>query len=308
MAPVASPRARHSGRIAIGIAAVMLGYLVATAAASVLRNPSRPAILAPGPLLWTVVAGAVGGVTFGSLGRRLRLSTARRAGVLLVVIYSLTTLSNGVEAVLFVRGVSPLILLAGLVQAAGLAVPAAIWWPPETGGTLRPALLSTLAGRPWWSWTWRVVLVAMLWVPVYFAFAAADAPFMHSYYSGSTTFTIPDGRLIALAEVLRGLLHAIVLGGLAALLGGGRRYAWRWLAAVFAVGNGWLPLLQRVDWPYFLRFANGLEISGDAVVFAALVVWLLTPARGGRTHRRRMREHKADVRADRRATTPPHHA
>ena len=284
MDTTAAPARRPPG---IGIAAITLGYLVASIAASVLRNPSHPTILAPGPLLWTVAAGVVGAVTFGPLGRRLPLSTAGRFWALLGVTYTLAGLSNLVEAVLFIRGVTPAILLAGLIQAAGLALPAALLWPspdrgPEPlsdkGVTPRPdsPLRAALRSRRWWSWTWRLALVSLLWVPVYFTFAAADAPFVHRYYAGSTTFTIPDERLIALAEVLRGLLHAIVLAGLAALLGGRRRRVWWWLAAAFAVANGWVPLLQRVDWPLYLRFANGVEISLDAIVFAGLVAWLLT--------------------------------
>jgi len=315
--------ARRSRRIAVGIAAITVGYLVASAAASTLRNPSHPAILAPAPVLWTVVAGVVGAVTFGPLGRRLHLSTAGRFWVLFGVIYALTALSNLIEAVLFVRGVTPAILLAGLLQAAGLALPAALFWPPvppptpdlgaeplpEHGSTPRSgALRAAVGSRRWWSWTWRIALVSLLWVPVYFAFAAADAPFVHAYYAGSITFTIPDERLIALAEVLRGLLHATVLAGLAALLGGRRRRVWWWLAVTFAVANGWLPLLQRVDWPFFLRFANGVEITGDAVAFAGLVAWLLTRRGAASPPDPACPIIEDDARVDRRPTTSPHHA
>lgn len=131
---------------------------------------------------------------------------------------------------------------------------------------------------------------------------------MHAYYTGSNTFTIPDERLIALAEVLRGLLHAIVLAGLAALLGGRRRRIWWWLAAAFAVANGWLPLLQRVDWPLFLRFANGVEISGDAIVFAGLVAWLLTRRGSAWLSDPLCPIIEDDARAHSSATTSPHHA
>jgi hypothetical protein len=61
--------------------------------------------------------------------------------------------------------------------------------------------------------------------------------------------TIPSGQVLALAELSRGLLHALVLGTLAALLGGDRHRKWFWAALVIATLNAWLPLVQHTDWP-----------------------------------------------------------
>jgi hypothetical protein len=75
-----------------------------------------------------------------------------------------------------------------------------------------------------------------VWVPVYLVFATADAPFVHVYYhSTGTPFTIPSVQVLALAELARGLLHALVLGALGALLGGGPRRRWLWIALAFAL-------------------------------------------------------------------------
>jgi hypothetical protein len=92
----------------------------------------------------------------------------------------------------------------------------------------------------------------------------------------------PHDGLVALAELGRGLLHTLVLGALAALLARDRRATWYWSALTFATLNGWLPLVQRADWPLFLRAANAVEIACDAAAFAGLVALLLTrrhPAR-----------------------------
>ncbi|GAA3290623.1 hypothetical protein Dvina_19250 [Dactylosporangium vinaceum] len=261
---------------------IVAGYTLAGIAASLLRQGRPPALAA---LLWTIAAGAVAAAAFEPLGRRLPLPPARRFLVLFTLLYALTTLSNAVEAVLFVRGVSPMILLTGALLAAGAAVPATGWRRAPAAAAVPRPLRTALATRPWWSWTGRTLVTALLWVPVYLGFAAADAPFMHSYYTrAGTTFTIPDERIIALAEVLRGLLHAVLLGGLAAMLGPPRRRAWAWLTLTLAAGNGWIPLAQRADWPLYVRVANGLEITGSAAVFAGLVVLLLSarprPSRG----------------------------
>lgn len=258
-------------------AVAALSYLVATLIAAVLRHPAHPV---PGwvPVFLALLTGALGAVTLGPLSRRLPLPAASRVAVLAVLAYTLFTVSNLIEAVLFIRDASPLILLTGAVLAAGLAVPVGLLWPPDdTGHRVGPVLRAALAHRRPWSWAWRIALLTVAWVPIYLAFAAADAPFVHTYYHRTgTTFVVPDGGLIALAELGRGLLHTLVLGALAALLARGRPATWYWTALAFATLNGWLPLVQRADWPVFLRAANAVEIACDAAVFGGLVVVLLT--------------------------------
>ncbi len=256
---------------------VALSYLVASVLASIILNPSHPGALEPVPLLLSVLAGVLGAVTVGPLAARLRLPVGQRLVVVLLVGYLLGTLTNEVEALLFIKGSSARVPLAGAVLALGLAVPVTLLFPPSrTDLTVGSALRGTLATRPWWSWLWRVVVAAALWVPVYLVFAAADAPFVHRYYHETgTTFTIPSNGVLAGAELSRGVLHALVLGALAALLARGRRATWFWLALAFAALNAWLPLVQRTDWPYYLRAANIVEVTGDAVVYGGLVVALL---------------------------------
>jgi hypothetical protein len=263
--------------------AVAGSYLAAALVASAVADPVHHWALAPVPLLLTVLAGLVGAATIGPLARRLRLPLGPRLAVIALVVYLLATVTNEVEALLFIKGSSVQPLVTGVILTLGLAVPVTLLWPPDSSdGTVRGFLRATLASRPWWSWGWRILLVSLLWVPVYLIFAAADAPFVHIYYHQTgTTFTVPDTGTIALAELCRGLLHALVLGMLAALLALGRRKAtWFWLALAFASLNAWLPLMRHSDWPYYLRAANLVEITCDAAVFGGLVALLLTRRRG----------------------------
>ncbi|GAA4263575.1 hypothetical protein [Dactylosporangium darangshiense] len=257
---------------------VVLSYLLATVVASVVSRPSHPKVLAPLPLLLAVAAGAVGALSIGPLAQRLRLATVPRFVVIALLAYLLGTVTNEVEAILFIKNSSPMVLLTGAILALGLAIPVTLFWPPkDTDDTVGSALRSSLASRHWWSWVWRIAVATLLWVPVYFVFAAADAPFVHRYYHETgTTFTIPSNGVLASAELSRGLLHALVLGALAALLRANRRVTWWWLAVAFAALNAWLPLVQRADWPYYLRTANIVEITCDAVAYGGLVALLLT--------------------------------
>jgi hypothetical protein len=268
-------------RRSVAVAVTAIVYLLATLLASIVLNPPHPKAFALVPGLLALLAGVVGAVTIGPLSRRLPLPAPVRLVVVALLAYLLATVSNGVEALLFIKDASPRILLTGAVLALGLAVPVALLWPPpETDRAVGAALHTMLADRPWWSWAWRFVVATLVWVPVYFLFAAADAPFVHRYYAEQhTPFVLPDDRLVALAELSRGVLHALVLAALAALLMQSRRGRWWWLTVAFAVFNGWLPLIQRYDWPLYLRAANLVEITCDAVVYGGLVTVLLTTPR-----------------------------
>lgn len=261
---------------------VALSYLVASVIASVIADPAHPRVLSPVPFLLAVVAGLLGAVTLGPLARRLRLPLASRLTAVALLAYLLSVATNEVEALLFIKDSSPLVLVSGAVLALGIAVPVTLLWPPADTGAGVASLRDTLASRHRWSWAWRLILASLLWVPVYLIFAAADAPFVHRYYhSTGTPFVIPSGGVLAAAELGRGVLHALVLGALAALLGGNRLRRWFWLALAFATLNAWLPLVQHTDWPYYLRAANLVEITCDAVIYGGLVTLLLgrRPAR-----------------------------
>jgi hypothetical protein len=256
-----------------------VGFVTVTyVVGSILTAPiTRHALTATG-LAFSALAGIVGAITVGALAQRLRLPLAQRLVTLALVVYLLSTLTNEVEAVLFIKSSTSLVPVSGAILALVLAVPVTALWPPsDTGLRVGAALHATLASRRWWSWLWRIVVASVVWVPVYLVFAAADAPFVHIYYhETNTTFTVPSNQVLFGAELGRGVLHALVLGALAALLALSRRRTWWWLTLTFATLNAWIPLIQRTDWPYYLRAANIVEITCDAVVYGGLVVLLLT--------------------------------
>src|SRR3954451_716625 len=179
--------------------AVAFSYLVASLIAGVLRDPAHPG--KPGwlSILLALATGALGAVTLGPLSRRLPFPTASRIAVLAALAYALTTVSNAIEAFLFIPDASPLILLTGAVLAVGLAIPVGLLWPPPAAdGRVGAALLATLASRRRRSWAWRIPLLTLAWVPIYFVFAAADAPFVHAYYHRTgTEFVVPDDGVVA---------------------------------------------------------------------------------------------------------------
>jgi len=117
----------------VGIVAV--SYLVASLIASVITNPAHPRTLSPLPFLLAILAGLLGAVTLGPLAQRLRLPRTSRLVVVALLAYLLSVATNEVEALLFIKDSSPLVLISGAVLALGLAVPVTLLWPPADTGT-----------------------------------------------------------------------------------------------------------------------------------------------------------------------------
>src|SRR3954447_21007663 len=113
-----------------GVVAVC--YLATSVLASVLADPAHPRILAPVRLLLAVLAGLLGAVTVGPLAQRLRLARVPRLVVVTLLAYLLGTISNEVEAVLFIKGSSALVPVNGALLALGLAVPVTLLWKPAS--------------------------------------------------------------------------------------------------------------------------------------------------------------------------------
>jgi hypothetical protein len=232
-------------------------------------------------LLLEVAAGLVAAVAIGPLATRLPVAARPRFGVLFVAAWVFLAASNTVEAALYLSpGLAAVVPVLGAIGAAGLALGLTVGYPPPAvTTTVRAAVRDLLRTREPWSWAWRVVLLAAAWVPVYLLFAYLDGALFLSAHldeAGSSPFTSPSDGVIAAAQLVRGVLHVLVLFPIAALLGGRRRALALWLPLVVAVFNAWVPLVQPVPgFDVATRIANLVEITADAVVFGVLAAVLL---------------------------------
>ena len=80
-------------------------------------------------------------------------------------------------------------------------------------------------------------------------------------------------------KIGRGLLYALTLFPLIAVLRGGYWSKALWVGLTISVLGSWVPMIQAVHWTPVLRLAHGLEITADAFVQGFVLTWLLaTPA------------------------------
>jgi hypothetical protein len=268
---------------------VTIGGAAAQAAGLPEASFGRP--VAAGLSLAILFAGGVlFGLTLGPLAARLPLRIPARIAVLFVTLFVLNQAINVIEALFFMTVPAAdwcFSLTASAVEDAGLAVLLALLFRPQVEPRGSPDILrETLRTRRRISWLVRFLLAGALYLPVYFFFGAIAFRFVAPYYQNPGSglpLTVPGFDVILPLELGRGLLYALTLFPLIALLqAGGRRTRWGvalWIIFVQVILGSWQPMLTAAFWPVEMRLAHGLELTADCIVYSLLVVWLTAPGR-----------------------------
>jgi hypothetical protein len=235
-------------------------------------------------LLSSLVAGVLMGLTLGPLSCRLNLPLVGRACLWLVLVLILNGVINMVEALFFTtipraQLASSLAILAfGQIAVAVLLT--LLFRPQQTGPGLIARLRETLAQRTAVSWAWRFGLASLSYLPIYYTFGMIVAPFVLPYYDNpdlGLNLTVPGTGVILPLEIGRGVLYALTLFPLIAVLRGSFWSRALWIGLTLAVLGSWVPMIQAIQWIPALRLAHGLEITADAFVQAFVLTWLLSP-------------------------------
>jgi hypothetical protein len=299
MANKSGPLSRIDGVVGIAWRSLVVGagyVLFSMIGSAVAQTAGLPTLSIGAPIdprlslaiLW--ISGVLFGFTLGPFAARLPLRIFERIGMLFVTLFMLNQFINVIEALFFTTIPAAewsFSLLVSAIQHGGTAVVLALLFQPKSAQRgLLDAMRETFGRRPWFGWLARFLLAGGLYVPVYFLFGAIVAPFVVPYYQDPTLglrLTIPGFDVILPLEVGRGLLYALTLFPLIALLRvGDTRSRWGiafWIILVQVVLGAWHPMLSVTFWPSDLRLAHGLELTADCIVYGLLVVWLMTPGR-----------------------------
>jgi hypothetical protein len=232
----------------------------------------------------SLLAGVLTGLTLGPLSCRLNLPLFGRACLWFLLLFVLRGLVNIVESIFFMtipltQHASRLAILT-FGQIAVAALLTLLFRPQEIGPGLLVRLSETLAQRTAVSWVWRFGLAAISYLPIYFVFGMIVAPFVLPFYDNpdlGLNLTVPGIGVILPLEIGRGLLYALTLFPLIAVLRGGYWSRALWVGLTIAVLGSWVPMIQAVHWIPVLRLAHGLEITADAFVQGFVLTWLLSP-------------------------------
>jgi hypothetical protein len=225
------------------------------------------------------VSGVLYAAVLAPLAMRLPARRVVRLTSLFVTLYVTGTLTDLIEAFFFTSLLTPVTLVAalviGLLPALAVSLIVALLVP-----TTHPAAEQPNRKRSIPSWAWRLLLAGLLYVPAYHAFASLVAPIEHPFYSDPAfvaqlqTRVPPDSVTIPL-ETLRGALFALALVPTLRVM---PSRSWATLAYLTLIGvviEAIVPLLGLATWPLPMRLGNLVELTGDALVRAAVALLLL---------------------------------
>ena len=177
------------------------------------------------------LSGFLAGSFLTPLARAVPGSAWRRFWILELIIFTLSTLSNGMEvapylqvppaalAAVFAGGVVQTVILAAVLARVARPTPG-----EPAGGEGLPAVRLRAAPSAGF-----VALAAVLWVPVYFLFETLDTPVVHLLERGTAgVFSHPALGPMLGGELIRGALHAAVMLGIVVLSRGRAGAVWLW--------------------------------------------------------------------------------
>jgi len=209
------------------------------------------------------------------LARGIRGSQLVRWLVLSAFTYVIFGLNNEIEAAAFTRfgGTGTMIMffvapcLLAAATAARLIRPSQPDLPHETANSRRPSL----------SW-WRVVIAWLAFPVIYIFFGMLVSPVVVPFYQDpSFGLALPSWNTIFPVVLLRSALALAVTLPVVVLWSRSRRALFVALAIALFGFMGLIGLAATTFFPPTLRVAHSIEILGDAVVYAWVLVALFVP-------------------------------
>jgi hypothetical protein len=233
--------------------------------------PSQTTNLILGVLSSVLMAGCLALLASG-----IRGSQTVRSIVLAAFSYVIFGLNNEIEAAAFTSFGGTATMIVFFLAPCLLGAAAAAWLvrPPTT---LEPRGATLLDG-PASTWWWRLLTAWLAFPVIYIFFGMFAGPFVVPFYKDPTFgLTLPGWSTIFPVVLLRSALALAVTLPVLVLWSRSRRALIASLAvAVFAM-MGLIGLLSAPFFPPTLRVVHSIEILGDAVVYAWVLVRLFIP-------------------------------
>jgi hypothetical protein len=266
------------------VAGTILGSMLAGSMG--LELPSMPQGNDPQTLLLVqLLTSPLLALALALLSRRLQGSFVVRWLILSLLTWLAYSVNTLLEAAIFttLATASPYTAVIQFVGslACGAAV-AALFRPPEEVPPFAAAMRAFFRRRPRSQWAWRLVLAAVVFMPIYLFFGRMVVPFTYEYYREELVgLTAPGWEQILPVLFVRSVLFLLASLPVLVAWHGSRRSLILALGFAMFVLVGALGLLEGYWLPLSVRVFHGLEIMADSMVYSwVLVVLLVSPPDG----------------------------
>jgi hypothetical protein len=215
------------------------------------------------------------------LGRELVGGWFVRAGVLALLAWIAYTLNTVIEGIVFSSYVNdPWFNLITFTPPVLLCAGATAWLYPShhRAESFLYAWRTHFQQRTASAWTWRLLLAAVSFMPIYYFFGLLVVPFVGAYYQQSAFgLAVPPLSTLLAVLLLRSVLFFVATLPVIVAWQGTKGQLWLRLGFALFVLVGLIYMLAGTWLPPALRFIHSLEILADSFVHAAVLVWLLAP-------------------------------
>jgi Ca2+/Na+ antiporter len=240
---------------------------------------------------------------------RSRWTGWRLAAAVFFVFYGVSTFMPQIESAVFITrlpaGMLPRLFVMGVLFAAPFAVVAVLIlgkWKRTTSDVGDNSRLV----MPRSEWTWRLAVIAVVYVILYFTFGyfiAWKNPAVREYYSGSDPggfFTqmgtvVRDTPWLIPFQILRAMLWTLLALPVIRSMKGSWPETALSVGLLFAVLMSALLLLPNPYMPESVRMSHLVETATSNFIFGVFIGWLLTRGEGrkGKREEQPQRSEKA---------------
>jgi hypothetical protein len=219
---------------------------------------------------------------------RSRWAGLRLTVAMFVVVYGVMTVMNQIESAVFITrlppGMVPRLFLVGAVVAAVYAPLAVLILGRARAPT--PRADSARSGMPAREWAWKLAVIAVVYVGLYFTFGYYVAwrnPAVRAYYGGidpgsyaAQLRSVLDERpWLPALQVLRAMMWTALALPVVRMMRGAWWEAGLAVALLFGVVANAQLLLPNPYMPEAVRMAHLAETAASNFIFGWFVVWLL---------------------------------
>ena len=229
-----------------------------------------------------LIGGILSAIVVGAVSVKLPLPRDQRIGVLFLTVYMFSYLIAAPETALFTTmslSFQIFILIQQLILNLVLSILIGfLFTPPLISDRLITEVKSYFSQRDGKDWLWRFALAAVLFFPIYYFFGWVFSPVTAPYYNRPELrlgLVLPSFEVWLPVEIGRGLIYALTMIPLLAVL---RMPRWRlgiWSGLILATVGAVVPQLVNASWPFSLRIGHGAEMVLDSFAQGLMIAWLL---------------------------------
>lgn len=217
------------------------------------------------------------------VGRELAGGWFVRTGMLALLAWIAYTLNTVIEGIFFSSYVTePWFNLLTFTPPILLCAGATAWLFPARnhGASLLHTWRTHFQQRTASAWTWRLLVAAVSFMPIYYFFGTLVVPFVGDYYQqGAFGLAVPPLSTLLAVLLLRSILFFVACLPVVVAWQGSKWTLWLSLGFALFVLVGLIYMLAGTWLPPSMRVIHSLEILADSFVHAGALVWLLAKAR-----------------------------